>query len=361
MDVKEAKERLDEVIGKQRVIMYKPIQIAEILYRIRLGKLKIDDIRDVERYRNLSKRWRDEVTKELVGQVCTSSQRFQDNLFDDNAVPPSVLEALAVENIKYKGVVEAYIYLRFLEVQNVVSSLHQYISSSSAQTFKLDELLGAFERQKKIRRSVDKAYEIVVYALFDTIVRALKVTVTLEMEDKNIDLIKEFDDFCEKILSLSSAHPKIEIPARLYRTGVANAADRGLDMWSNFGPAIQVKHVDLSLEIAESITEGLICDRIIIVCKQSQKAVIQTVFSQSGFGSKIQSIITESDLGRWYEKALRGRFSKILGNELLSRLKVEFESEFPVTHKFESFFRERHYESIEAEGSPFYVARQRPV
>ena len=40
---------------------------------------------------------------------------------------------------------------------------------------------------------------------------------------------------CDNLVHSSSAH--------VYRVGVANAADRGLDMYSNWGPAIQIKRV----------------------------------------------------------------------------------------------------------------------
>ena len=36
--------------------------------------------------------------------------------------------------------------------------------------------------------------------------------------------------------------------ARVYRVGVTNAADRGLDMYSNWGPAIQIKHLSLLIK-----------------------------------------------------------------------------------------------------------------
>ena len=41
--------------------------------------------------------------------------------------------------------------------------------------------------------------------------------------------------------------------ARIYRVGVTNAADRGLDMHANWGVAIQIKHLSLDIELAESI------------------------------------------------------------------------------------------------------------
>ena len=55
--VTEAKQALDKLISKQRVHLYKPIQIAEILYHVRREELKIEQIEsDLEAYRNHSKR-----------------------------------------------------------------------------------------------------------------------------------------------------------------------------------------------------------------------------------------------------------------------------------------------------------------
>ncbi len=68
-----AKEKLDSLIRKQRVALYKLIQIAEILYQVRVGELSVDDIRqNLELYRFPSKRWRDVVSRQLINQVSTS-------------------------------------------------------------------------------------------------------------------------------------------------------------------------------------------------------------------------------------------------------------------------------------------------
>ena len=88
----DAKKALDSVIKKSRVHLYKPIQIAEILYRIRM----VGDINplNLEDYRAKSRKWRDEVCLPLLGRVCTSSARFQDDLFNDNAIPPVMINEL---------------------------------------------------------------------------------------------------------------------------------------------------------------------------------------------------------------------------------------------------------------------------
>ncbi len=106
------KDRLDNFINKQRIAMYKPIQVAEVLHRVRLQQdgMSLDKLDDAEHYRNASKRWRDAVTRLLIGQVSTSSQRFQDNLFESNAIPPPFLKQLAEINNRFEGVVERYIY-----------------------------------------------------------------------------------------------------------------------------------------------------------------------------------------------------------------------------------------------------------
>lgn len=83
-----SKLALDKISRKSRVHFYKPIQIAEILYRDRVNGL---DVGDLESYRNASKHWRDDVTHRLVGRVSSSSTRYQDNVFDANAMPPRAL------------------------------------------------------------------------------------------------------------------------------------------------------------------------------------------------------------------------------------------------------------------------------
>lgn len=56
MNTKEAKQSLDKVIDKARVHLYKPIQVAEILYRYRVEK--DINLSDLTTYRTISKKWR---------------------------------------------------------------------------------------------------------------------------------------------------------------------------------------------------------------------------------------------------------------------------------------------------------------
>ena len=87
-------------------------------------------------------------------------------------------------------------------------------------------------------------------------------------------------------------------------------------MYSNWEPAIQIKHLSLDISLAESIVNGVSSDRIVIVCKDAEKDVIVSLLSQIGWRSHIQSIVTENDLIKWYEKSLQGNYSEQLGEKL---------------------------------------------
>lgn len=351
-----SKEILDRHIAKQRAVMYKPIQIAEILYKCRKGELTVSDIENKpEKYRNPSKRWRDDISLKLINQRSTSSQKFQDNIFESNAMPPSVIAILAKHNNDKDGIVERYIYQQFWERQKAIRNLWEFILQKDQKTFHLDGFLELFRKDKKMKRSIDKAYEIVVYALFNALVRELKVSITIKADKAQSDLLKEFEDFAKLVLGIDSKHPNISTPARLYRAGVSNAADKGLDMWANFGLAIQVKHLTLTEELAEDIVDETTADKVLIVCKDSEKNTIEKVYRQLGVGGRVQGIVTQSHLISWYDNALRGKFSSKVGYTLIESLKTEFQVEFPYSTTFETFFKERNYHKLKKTSSPFWL------
>ena len=339
-----AKKALDKVIRKSRVHMYKPIRIAEILYRHRTEtgwKLK-----DLESYRNPSKRWRDEASTLLVGRKSTSSQRFQDNVFEANALTPGLLTKLGRVNKKGEGFVEAYIYKALEDRLASVHSVYKYISESETDSFSLMELVGFFKTAKGLRRSVDKIYEILVYALFSTVVRALKAQITLEIANKDEAVLKDFGRFVKTVLGIDARRTKLVLPAALYRVGVANAADSGLDIWTNFGPAIQVKHLTLTPELVEDMANDITADKIVVVCVDTEKKAIESLLRQVGWGRKIQGIVTIEDLDDWYKLCLNEKYRNNLGTNLLGDLSREFAAEFPSIKEIGPFMRKRGYDKI---------------
>ena len=199
-----------------------------------------------------------------------------------------------------------------------------------------------------MRRSIDKIYEIVVYALFSALVEELEVTIEISMNPEKSVILQEFEDFAKSVIQLTPEQTTVTLKARINRVGVTNAADRGLDMWANFGLAIQIKHLSLTEELAENIVSSISADRIVIVCKDTEKKIILSLLNQMGWKSKIQSIVTESDLLRWYEKALRGQFSNSIGESVLKKLVTEIKVEFPTTDKAEflHFIENRGYDKL---------------
>lgn len=344
-NVKTAKEALDKIIGKSRSLFYKPIQIAEILYHYRIGNGGVD-LDNLESYRNSSKLWRDQISKDLVGRVCNSSARFQDNLFDDNATPPKVIKALALENKKNNGAVEAYIYRQFTSKHDQLSAALDICNNSTKESFILKDFLNSFWNEPGLKRSIDKVYEIIVYALFSTLIEVMEMEVEVSVKSSKIGILTEFRDFAKKVMCLDINIHEHKERARVYRVGVTNAADRGLDMYSNWGPAIQIKHLSLDVELAENIVSSISSDRIVIVCKDAEKSVILSLLAQIGWKSRIQSIVTENNLIDWYEKALRGKYSNIFGDKLLDKIRKEMVKEFPSIDSSPKILKDRHYENI---------------
>jgi hypothetical protein len=342
MNVQESKTALDKIIQKARVHFYKPIQIAEILYRDRVNQ----DINliNIDTYRNTSKAWRDTITERFVGRSSSSSAEYQEALFT-KAMPPQTLVNLGQENRLKGGIVEAYIYRQFSKRFTQLSSAIQYYDDHNLKNFEVQDFINLFWMEPGLRRSIDKVYEIIVYSLFSVLVEALEVTITIGINEDKLSLLQEFADFAEMVIGLTPDNHSLNLPAKIYRVGVTNAADRGLDMYANFGMAIQIKHLSLTPELAENIVGSVTADRIVIVCRDSEQALILSLLNQIGWKAKIQSIITESDLERWYEKALRGSFGADIGNRVLLTLKEQILAEFPASDNqdFTEFYEGRNY------------------
>ena len=158
------------------------------------------------------------------------------------------------------------------------------------------------------------------------------------LEDYRTKSKKWRDDICIELLGRRCTSSS--------RVGVTNAADRGLDMYSNWGPAIQIKHLSLDVELAKNIVGSVSSDKVIIVCKDAEKDVIVSLLTQIGWRNHIQSIVTENDLINWYEKALRGQYSELMGKILLSTLCEEIALEFPSVSTIPKSLQDRHYENI---------------
>lgn len=323
--LEEAKRRLDKLISKSREQFYKPIQIAEILFKDRVEESI--DWKDVNTFRRQSTRWRNEMLIQLGRSPAVLNSRYEDQLFDAEVLPPSCLADLAAENRNQNGVVELYIYRQLLLRRGLVIEVRDWLTNVDVESFVLDEFLSFFKK-KGLRRSVDKAYEITVYALFDALVRQLEAQVCLSVPENQSDLLREFEDFASLVLGLDSETMSVSRPARLYRVGATNAADAGLDMWANFGPAVQVKHMTLDINHVSDIVGGLSAEHIVIVCRDTEEEVIQAVLHQIGASDRVRGFVVHSDLVCWYAQCCSGKHVSGLGLGLLQDLLKQFDIEF---------------------------------
>ncbi|GAC1459259.1 MAG: HaeII family restriction endonuclease [Ktedonobacteraceae bacterium] len=345
--VEEAKDRLDHIINIARVQWYKPIQIAEVLYKSRLNTPNVDT-RLLETYRIKSRRWRDEVCSKFLQKQkagSTSSSRYQDNVWDANAMTPELLAVLDQENKKNNGAVEKYIYLRFQATQEAVAGIITIVNSADPHTFDVASLFQAFQSQA-VRRSIDKVYEVVVYSLMETIVVELYAQITVSVPENNATMLLEFSDLSSILLGLSPGKLEHTMPAHVYRVGITNAADRGLDMWANFGPVIQVKHMSLNPKLARDIVDQVESDNIIVVCTVVEKETIETVLKQTSWMRRVRDIVTQEKLVEWYTRCLRGKHSDLLAQKLLDRLSTELKREFSQAAGVVDFLNERNYMTV---------------
>lgn len=345
MDILTAKSILDKHIKKQRTHMYKPIQIAEILYTIRT-KPELQIIpENLDTYRTASREWRNIVTRRLVGRISTSSAKYQDDIF--NAISPEVIKTLSIANLdkSSEGVVESYIYHNFKNKLANVYTVSEFLKNSTTETFKFQDFLDLFDSMDGLKKSIDKIYEITVYSLFYTIIKYLDVKVEMSINNPDSDFIKDFSDFTSLVLGIDETNIKSHTKATIFRVGATNAADKGLDMWSNFGPAIQVKHLKLTEELTNEITSSISADDIIIVCTKTEENLIRNIFTQLGdniLNQRIKGIVTEENLVDWYNRCFES-YKTTVAQDLLNCFRNEFKAEFPSSSEIIPFLEDRGY------------------
>jgi hypothetical protein len=335
------KQSLDRLLAITRVHYYKPIQIAEILYR---NRIKPFDLSDLKNYRTVSKKWRDEVSYRLVGSVSTSSSRFQDNLFEENALSPKSILELAKINNSNGGMVEAYIYLSMRKKFNSVYKIFEYLEDANMSNFNFESLYNLFVKDPGLHRSMDKVFEITSYSLFDVLLNILEVKVTLSIQEEKSKLLDDFEKFIVNVLDLKPNETNKVTKAKVYRVGATNANDGGLDMWANYGPAIQIKHIGINAGNVINVVGSVTSDaKLIIICKDSEANVIDSLVNQIGVGHHVQSIITYTDIAEWYDLCFSDKYRGTVGLNILERMKVEFNNEFPVNNELPEFLNERGY------------------
>ena len=265
-------------------------------------------------------------------------------MFSQKKFSPETLEELASVNLSTHGGVEAYIYAALLHRFRPVQEFRESLRKTPAET----NVEGLFKAVGSVwmKATAGELYEILVYALFYALTRELNAKVTLTTDPDRRDVLEDFADFTSALMGIDADTPDYSEPARLYRNGLASAADGGLDMWANFGPAVQVKHVRIGkLEDGQKAAGVTDASRMVIVCRSADRTVIQSLATQLGKDDRTVRFVTEEDLADWYRLAFGTEYADRLGSPILNAAATEVDIEFPLAggEQVEEFFSERGY------------------
>jgi type II restriction enzyme len=147
----------------------------------------------------------------------------------------------------------------------------------------------------------------------------------------------DFDNLTDVMFS------EMQTEMRLNRVGVANAADRGIDIISNFGPIIQVKHVDLTEELVIDICAGLPNSQVVIVGRNIETEVVSSI--DENRPNNLLGIYSLSDINQWYESVRDSiEISNSQKEQLMDILHDSMIAEFPHLGQMGLFCTERGYD-----------------
>lgn len=341
-DSQRAMDALNRLIRKCRSFMYKPIQIAETLRLYREGH--ISDLLDLESYRVRSRRERDKVTLLLFNKVCTSSARFQDDVFNEHAIPPRILNQLATLN--ENGKIEKYIYERvyttFSKTQEFREILERAVQTvkDRKERFPINEVWKYFD-QPALKKSVDKLFELTIYSILKIFLESVPYALVIK-KGKPQFFDERNERFYETLLGIQSSEEESIIVPSISRAGVANACDKGIDMWCNFGPAIQLKHISLlNKSVAENIVEDILSqidsNSTILICKDCPNSIRTHLLSEF---DTLKGIITQEEITEMYYTLCDRSNKNGKENEkrILEELLQQYDMEFPIASKWNVIF-----------------------
>ena len=325
MNLSEAINKLDRVIQLSRVEMYKPIQIAETLRKMNSDK-KLDPL-NLETYRNLSRELRNDITMQLIGKISTSSMRFQDDLWNESAVPPSALAVLAAENRK-KSKVEEYIYQHVYAKNAHLIEIRKKLDSLSSIE-EIHRMFNAFN-SPGLRTSADRLYEVFVLSVLQTDIEVSNYKLSISGSKNSVK-----GSGAMKLINATDGQAKELMLAKI---GHTNAADAGLDIWTNFGVVISVKNYNLDVELFQKVLSDTPIGFLVIVCETLSPNLLKQYKNVSNGRSVM--FITKTEL---YDDAQNIFADKIRSKKFVARFLYFYDSEFPLTVTLEEFMAERQY------------------
>ena len=325
MNKAQAFSKLANVIAISRVEMYKPIQVAEVLHAARSDSSIILD--DLETYRIKSKKLRDEVTRTLFGKVSTSSAKYQDDLWADTSVPPEAMKLLGEINFQ-AGSIEEYIYQSVWVKNRLLIQMRDQLEGISTRE-DIEKLFSDFDSDG-LRTSSDRLFEIFCVAVLQTDVSSMEAYLRVRTEGAG-----ENSSSVKKIIEAVTGN---ERRLQFARIGHTNAADAGLDIWSNFGVIVSVKNRTLDAALVTKVLEDTPIGDLVIACENYTQDAADQIASNSQ--NRSVSLVTKNELMHDVERLLSNAISRVT---FLKVFISNFDHEFPRNNTLESFMASRGY------------------
>jgi HaeII restriction endonuclease len=325
MKKEQALAKLDAVVSKSKVEMYKPIQVAEVLHAARNdSSIKLDEL---ETYRTRSKKFRDQVTRELFGKVSTSSAKFQDDIWSEDELPPPAMQILGNINAT-TGKVEEYIYQNVWRKNSFLIEIRNYLQAIEDS----DDLVSIFEAFEAdgMRSSGDRFFETFCVAVLqcDVSSSGAYIKILEQTRSNNLSTVEKIID------AIKAGEPKLQFS----RIGHTNAADAGLDIWSNFGVIVSVKNYLLDADLAIKVLEDTPVGELIIACDNYTNEALEEIKKMTP--NRSVTIVTKAELLNDAKRLLSDAAS---AKQFVQILLSNFDHEFPMALTLESFMKNRGY------------------
>ena len=305
--------------------MYKPIQIAEVLRHHRLGE--ITDLSDIESFRNRSIHWRNDVTTELMGKVSTSSARFQHDVWNESAMKSEYLVQLGAANLQDASI-EKMIYRAISKKQEILIDFFFKLENVSTASG-LKKLFSLFDSDN-LQTSRDRLFEILISSTFEALMEENEIFLSIR------GLNSTSNSFA--LAAVSKLVGSREIRLKMSRLGRTNSADAGVDVWSNFGVIVNIKHRLVDEQLLSTILEDTPNGELLIVCKAVTSKALSVTWDPTN--QRAVSILTLDQVWSSVEDL---ELEQLNWDNFMSNFIQAFRREFPLVSSLVEFMNSRNY------------------
>lgn len=189
----------------------------------------------------------------------------------------------------------------------------------------LSDFLDYCRKDELLNCQIDKIYEIVVNAIIETLQQYLNSQVGTKFDCETKRLVKDFRLIQHFFLSLdkTSLEPS---PLDHFPLSSRNRNETRKELL-HIENAVKVKYVSLDNDTVPAKNHSKTNGKLMIVCKESDKAVITNLVIQFGLQERFCGIISEHTLIEWYQ-CMNTRYKISMGKPVNKALNSRFQKNF---------------------------------